>query len=64
MGEAIQLSSTDLSLCQSWRRIQRAWPAYPLRVDVSYFVAEAGGAYTTDDPPHTTLSSLRVPQTG
>src|SRR5689334_23228095 len=37
------------------------WPAYPLRVDVSYFVAEIGGAYTTDHPPHTTLSSARVP---
>lgn len=43
-------------------KFQTAWPAYPLRVDVGYFVAEVGGAYTTDDPPHTTLSSVRVPQ--
>jgi hypothetical protein len=43
-------------------KFQAAWPAYPLRVDLSYFVAEVGGAYTTDDPPHATLSSLRVPQ--
>jgi hypothetical protein len=43
-------------------KFQSAWPAHGLRVDVSYFVAEVGGAYTTDDPPHTTLSSLRVPQ--
>jgi hypothetical protein len=43
-------------------KFQSQWPAYPLRVDVSYFVAELGGAYTTDHPPHTTLSSVRVPQ--
>lgn len=43
-------------------KFQTAWPASAMRVDVSYFVAEVGGAYTTDDPPHTTLSSVRVPQ--
>jgi hypothetical protein len=43
-------------------KFQTTWPADPLRVDVSYFVAEIGGAYTTDDLPHTTLSSVRVPQ--
>jgi hypothetical protein len=43
-------------------KFQTTWPANPLRVDVSYFVAEIGGAYTTDDPPHTTLSSVRVSQ--
>ena len=43
-------------------KFQTEWSAYPLRADVSYFVAEVGGAYTTDDPPHTTLSSMRVSQ--
>lgn len=43
-------------------KFQATWKAKPLRVDVSYFVAEIGGAYTTDDPPHTTLSSGRVSQ--
>jgi hypothetical protein len=44
------------------QKFQTKWPANPLRVDLSYFVAEIGGAYTTDDPPHTTLSSVRIPQ--
>lgn len=44
------------------KMFQTTWPANSLQVDVSYFVAEIGGAYTTDDPPHTTLSSVRVPQ--
>jgi len=43
-------------------KFQTKWPSHPLRVDVSYFVAEIGGAYTTDHPPHTTLSSMRVSQ--
>jgi len=42
------------------RDFQSKWP-HP-RVDVSYFVAEIGGAYTTDHPPHTTLSSARITQ--
>ncbi len=33
------------------------WPQQPIRVDVSNCVREIGGAYTTDDPPHTTISS-------
>jgi hypothetical protein len=35
------------------------WPARPLRFDVVDAVAEVGGAYTTEHPPHTTLSSAR-----
>ncbi|HKF51332.1 MAG TPA: hypothetical protein VKB26_03395 [Candidatus Acidoferrales bacterium] len=38
--------------------LHQQWPAAPLRVDVSYYVAEIGHAYTTDGPPpHTTFSS-------
>jgi hypothetical protein len=37
--------------------LRQAWPAAPIRVDVSYYVAEIGHAYTTDTPPHTTFSS-------
>lgn len=44
------------------KMFQTTWPANRVRVDVSYFVAEIGGAYTTDDPPHITLSSVRIPQ--
>lgn len=33
------------------------WPQKPIRVDVSNYVRELGEAYTTDDPPHTTISS-------
>jgi hypothetical protein len=45
-------------------KFQTAWSAYPLRVDISYFVAEVGGAYTTDYPPHATLSACAFRKTG
>lgn len=35
---------------------KRRWPA-PLTVDVTYFVAEVGFAYTTEHPGHTTIAS-------
>ena len=34
-----------------------AWPEKPVRIDVSDYVREIGEAYTTDYPPHTTISS-------
>ena len=34
-----------------------SWPGDPIRVDVSFRVRELGAAYTTDHPPHTTISS-------
>lgn len=38
--------------------LHQRWPGAPLRVDVCYYVAEIGHAYTTDGPPpHTTFSS-------
>ena len=35
------------------------WPPEPLLVDVTYYVAEIGSAYTTEDPGHTTIASSR-----
>lgn len=40
--------------------MQQPWPNKPVRVDVSKFTSTIGGAYTTDNPPHTTLSSERI----
>lgn len=37
--------------------LHQAWPATAVRVDVCYYVPEIGHAYTTTDPPDTTLSS-------
>lgn len=39
--------------------LNESFPAQPHRVDVTYYVSEIGGAYTTDHPSHTTLSSIR-----
>lgn len=36
-----------------------SWQAQPLLVDVTYYVAEVGGAYTTEHPAHTTVASGR-----
>jgi len=35
------------------------WPVKPLPVEVNYYVAEVGGAYTTEHPGHTTVASGR-----
>ena len=35
------------------------WPVAPLPVEVTYYVAEVGGAYTTEHPGHTTVASGR-----
>lgn len=35
------------------------WLMEPLPVDVTYYVAEVGGAYTTEHPGHTTVASGR-----
>ena len=34
-----------------------AWPEKPIRIDVSDYVRQIGEAYTTNNPPHTTISS-------
>ena len=41
--------------------LRMPWPENPIRVDVSDYVRAIGEAYTTDNPPHTTISS-RNPQ--
>jgi hypothetical protein len=35
------------------------WQSPPLQVDVAYYVAEVGSAYTTENPGHTTIASSR-----
>jgi hypothetical protein len=37
--------------------LHQPWPKVPIRVDVCYYVAELGHAFTITDPPHTTFSS-------
>lgn len=44
--------------------LQDKWPSAPDRFDVTYVVAEIGGAYTTEHPGHTTLASSEVDNTG
>lgn len=39
------------------RDLHQQWPGAPIRVDVCYYVAEIGHAYTTNPLPHTTFSS-------
>jgi hypothetical protein len=41
-----------------------SWPEKPIRVDLSYYVHEIGQAYTTDDPPHSTISSTNAQNHG
>lgn len=35
------------------------WPSQPLQVDITYYVAEVGSAYTTEHPAHSTIASSR-----
>ena len=41
------------------RFLEANWQAAPLQVDVTYYVAEVGSAYTTTGPGHTTIASSR-----
>ena len=41
------------------RSFEMKWQTQPLPIDVTYYVAEVGGAYTTTSPGHTTIASSR-----
>lgn len=43
--------------------LKSEWPGTD-RVDISYFVVTLGNAYTTTDPPHTTIASSREANSG
>lgn len=53
--QVVAIASTAVPLMEA--DFGMPWPHDPLRVDVSYEVHEIGEAYTTDHPPHTTISS-------
>jgi len=44
--------------------MQEKWPAAADRFDVTYYVFEIGGAYTTENPGHTTLAASRPENSG
>jgi hypothetical protein len=48
-----------LVIPQIERFLGMKWASQPLQVDVTYYVAEVGSAYTTEDPGHTTIASSR-----
>jgi len=57
-----RIASTGAAIASELERLLKApWPTAPQRIEVAYYVAEVGGAYTTGQPGLTTLASGRVP---